>query len=78
MIEGAMESTLKEVQGIGGIAQTGYNSDGEALPGYQVHVPLAGELTEADRKSRRLIGCRFTARLAGAIHLVELNGFLTF
>ena len=78
LIEGAMESTLKEGQGIGGIAQTGYNSDGEALPGYQVHVPLAGELTEADRKSRRLIGCRFTARLAGAIHLLELNGFLTF
>ncbi len=78
LIEGAIESTLKEGQGIGGIAQTGYNSDGEALLGYQVHVPLAGELTEAERKSRKLVGCRFTVRLAGAIHLVELSGFLTF
>ncbi len=78
LIEGAIESVLKEGQDIGGIAQTEYNTDDEKIPGYQVTVPRASDLTEAQRKSRKLTGCRYTARLAGAIHAVEIEGFLTF
>lgn len=78
LIEGAMESTLKEGQNIGGIAQTEYDADNNAIPGYKVTVPKASDLTEAERKSRKLGGCHYTARLAGAIHMVEIEGFLTF
>lgn len=78
LIEGKMEETLKKGQDIGGIAPTEYGTDGDTLYGYTVTVPRSSELTEAVRKSRKLAGCRYTARLAGAIHAVEIEGFLTF
>ena len=78
LIEGQMESTLSKGQTIGGIAPTEYDSEDYEIPGYTVTVPLASDLTEAERKSRKLTGCRYTARLAGAIHIVEIHGNLTF
>ncbi len=78
LIEGKMEETLKKGQDIGGIAATEYDGDGNAVPGFQVTVPRTSDLTEEERKSRKLKGCRYTARLAGAIHAVEIEGFLTF
>lgn len=79
LIEGAMEATLKDGQDIGGIAQTEYDADGNATPGFEVRVPTASSLTEEERKSRKLPNCRFKARLAGAIHLVDgIEGYLTF
>ena len=78
LIEGKMEETLKRGQDIGGIAPTEYDADDNEIPGYTVTVPRASDLTEAERKSRKLTGCRYTARLAGAIHAVEIEGFLTF
>ena len=78
LIEGAMESTLKDGQDIGGIAPTEFDKDDNEIPGFTVYVPKASDLTEAERKARKLTGCRYTARLAGAIHAVEIEGFLTF
>lgn len=78
LIEGAMESTLKEGQDIGGIAPTEFDADDNEIPGFKVFVPKASDLTEAERKSRKLTGCHYTARLAGAIHVVEIEGYLTF
>ncbi len=73
-----MERSLKEGQDIGGIAPTEYDSDDNAIPGYQVSVPRVSDLTEAQRKSRKLPNCNYSARLAGAIHVVEIKGYLTF
>ncbi len=78
MIEGQMIATLKKGQEVGGIADTEYDADSNPIPGYTVAVPKASSLTEAERKSRNLTGCRYTARLAGAIHAVKIEGFLTF
>lgn len=78
LIEGAMEAALKDGQDIGGIAPTEYDENDNVIFGYKVIVPKASSLTEAERKSRKLPGCKWSARLAGAIHLVEINGFLTF
>lgn len=78
LIEGAMEATLKVGQDLGGIAPTEYDSNDNPIPGFVVTVPRASSLTEAQRKSRKLPGCKYTARLAGAIHAVEIEGFLTF
>lgn len=78
LIEGKMEETLKKGQDIGGIAPNEYDTDGNVISGYTVIVPKASDLTEAERKSRKLKGCHYTARLAGAIHAVEIEGFLTF
>lgn len=78
LIEGIMEGTLKDAQDIGGIAPTEYDKDDNEIPGFQVFVPKAADLTEAEKKARKLTGCKYTARLAGAIHAVEIEGFLTF
>lgn len=78
LIEGQMEATLKKGQDIGGIAPSEYDADDNEIPGYKTTVPLAADLTEAERKSRKLSGCRYAARLAGAIHAVEIQGNLTF
>ncbi len=78
MIEGQMIAALEKGQELGGINDTEYDENGKELPGYTVTVPRASDLTEAERKSRRLTGCKYTARLSGAIHAVEIQGFLTF
>lgn len=78
LIEGAMNATLLKGQTVGGIAPTEYDRDDNAIPGFTVVVPKASDLTEAERKSRKLTGCRWSARLAGAIHAVEIEGYLTF
>lgn len=78
MIEGAMEETLKRGQNLGGIAATEYDDNANAVYGFKVTVPRSANLSEAERKSRKLSGCYYTARLAGAIHIVEIEGTLTF
>lgn len=77
LIEGKIEETLLRGQTIGGIAGDAYD-DERLIRGYTVDVPMAANLTEAERKTRCLPGCRFTARLAGAIHVTEIGGYLTF
>ncbi len=77
LIEGKMEETLLKGQTIGGIAENEYDEE-NLVPGFTVTVPRATSLTEAERKSRKLPGCRFTARLAGAIHATEIEGYLSF
>lgn len=78
LIEGVMESVLKQGQDIGGIAPTEYDSDDNPVYGYTVIVPKSANLTDAEKKSRKLTGCKWSARLAGAIHAVEISGNLTF
>lgn len=78
LIEGTMVATLKDGQDIGGIAPTEYDADDNPIYGYTVTVPKASDLTEAERRSRKLTGCKWSARLAGAIHMVEIGGNLTF
>lgn len=78
LIAGKMEETLKKGQSVGGIAEDAFDADGNRIYGFRVTVPRASDLTEAQRKSRKLTGCKYTARLAGAIHAVEIEGYLTF
>lgn len=78
LIEGTMNAVLKDGQDIGGIAPDMYDYDDNVYYGFTVTVPKAADLTEAERKSRKLTGCKYTARLAGAIHVVEIEGYLTF
>lgn len=78
LVENQMLASLKDGQKYGGIAPTEYDADGNANPGYITSVPLASELTSTQKASRVLQDCRFTARLAGAIHVVEIKGCLTY
>ena len=78
LVENQMLASLKDGQKYGGIAPTEYDADGNANQGYVTSVPLASELTSTQKASRVLEDCKFAARLAGAIHLVEITGSLTY
>ncbi len=78
LVENQMLASLKAGQQYGGIAPDEYSEEGAAIPGYTTSVPLASELTSTQKASRVLTDCRFSARLAGAIHMVEIKGCLTY
>jgi len=62
----------------GGIAPPEVDSDGDFIPSYTVSVPLAANVSSNDKANRILRDVYFTARLAGAIHVVEIQGVLTY
>lgn len=78
LVQNAMEASLQRGQDIGGIAETTYDNEGNELLGYQVIVPPASNVSDSDKKARKLSNCKFVARLTGAIHFAELKGSLTY
>ena len=62
----------------GGIAPDEINSAGDIIPSYTVSMPLAADVSANNKANRLLQDCYFTARLAGAIHVVEIKGVLTY
>ena len=78
LVENQMRATLQDGQEVGGIAVTEFDENEEPVEGFTVTVPKAASLSSAQRASRKLRGCSYTARLAGAIHAVEIKGNLVF
>ena len=77
LIQNQMIASLKEGQNVGGIANTEYDEEGNEIPGFTTTVPTSSSIGAANKASRTLSGCTFTARLANAIHIVEISGTLT-
>lgn len=77
-IEGKMEESLKVGQKVGGVAPTEYDDDDNEIPGYTIIVPSSASMSDAEKTSRQLTGCKFTAKLAGAIQVVNINGNLVY
>ncbi len=77
-IEAQIRSALDLGQTRGGIAPTEYDSDGNKNLGFTVSVPLAADISANTKASRILEDVIFTARLAGAIHAVNIKGGLTY
>lgn len=78
LIQNAMIASLKAGQKRGGIAGDEYDSDGNLIPGFVTSVPLAANITDSEKASRILKDCKFKARLAGAIHVANIDGSLTY
>ena len=78
IIEGAIRQSLRQGQVNGGIAPVEYDEEGNKNLGYTVTVPLASNISANQKASRILTDVTFTARLAGAIHVVEIRGQLTY
>jgi len=78
LVENQMRAALQAGQEAGGIAETEFDENDEPVEGYTITVPRAASLSSTQRASRTLRDCKFTARLAGAIHIVELNGNLVY
>ena len=76
LIENQMLASLTQGQAQGGIAETEYDAEGNEVPGFTTSVPKSASASDTDRASRTLKNCKFTARLAGAIHLAEISGNL--
>lgn len=76
LIENQMIASLKQAQSNGLVAEDEYDSDDNLVAGFTVTVPTAANTTDTERASRNLNACKFTARLAGAIHAVEIKGTL--
>jgi len=78
LVENQMLATLKDGQRYGGICPTEYSADGIPNHGYVTSVPLAADIPSEKKNSRVLEDCKFSARLAGAIHVVEITGSLHY
>ena len=78
IIKGAITQALDDGVAAGGIPQTEYDADNNPILGYKVSVPLSANISATDKKSRKLKDVSFVARLAGAIHIVEVYGNLTY
>ena len=78
IVEGAIRQSLRQGQVNGGIAPVEYDENGDKNLGYTVNVPLAANISANQKATRILEGVTFTARLAGAIHVVDIKGQLTY
>lgn len=78
LVENQMIASLKAGTDKGGVAPDEYDEDGKKIPGFTVTVPNAARLTASQKASRILTGCKFRARIAGAIHAIEVSGGLTY
>lgn len=78
LVQNQMLASLKQGQANGGIAEDEFDEDGNVIVGYTVTVPNAANISDTDKASRILSGCKFTARLAGAIHVTNIQGSLVY
>lgn len=78
LMQNAVSSALDEGVDVGGIAEAENGEDGSVTPSYSISVPKAATLDAQTRKSRKLVGIKWSARLAGAILLTEITGVLNY
>lgn len=78
IVENTINAVLELGQTRGGIAPTEFDEDGNKNLGYSISVPKASGISANVKAQRVLRDVKFTARLAGAIHAVEIKGSLTY
>jgi len=72
-----LRKSLQEGQNSGGIAPDELDANNNTVPGFVITYPRSVELAPSIKASRTL-ALGFTARLAGAIHVVEITGALAY
>lgn len=78
LIENQIRQALLLGQRRGGIAPTEYDEDNNENLGFTIEMPLAANIPANTKAQRLLEDVSFTARLAGAIHVVEITGSFTY
>lgn len=78
LVQNAMIASLKAGQANGGIVPDEWDANGNLIAGFSTDVPDASEITAAQKRSRILSDCKFSANLAGAIHAVNIFGSLGY
>jgi hypothetical protein len=77
LIVNNLTSSLLEGQRVGGIAPDEVDADGNNVKGFIITYPRSVEVPFQD-KADRILNLSFSARLAGAIHLTNINGNLSY
>lgn len=72
-----LRKSLQEGVNVGGIAPDELDANGNTVPGFVITFPRSVELAPSIKASR-VLSLGFTARLAGAIHVVEITGALAY
>ncbi|TFL14218.1 DUF3383 family protein [Pusillimonas caeni] len=62
----------------GGIAPEELDENDRVIPSYTISLPRSSQVPFNDKANRVLNDAKFTARLAGAIHVVNINGSLSY
>ena len=65
-------------QSRGLVAPDEIDEAGRKIPGFVINVPRAASVSSNDKANRILRDLTFSARLAGAIHVAEIKGNLTY
>jgi hypothetical protein len=78
IIRSRLQQSLDRGVQRGGIAPPELDTNGNIIPSYTVSVPLAATVPPNVKATRILQDVYFTARLAGAIHVVQIQGTLTY
>lgn len=78
IIRSRLQQALDHGANRGGIAPPEVDIDGNYIPSYIIRVPLSMSVSPNDKANRILRDVYFTARLSGAIHVVQINGTLTY
>jgi len=77
LIGNNLKASLRRGQEVGGISPDEFDADGNTIPGFIVTLPLRADVTDAEAASR-ILNIGFSARLAGAIHVVNVTGSLAY
>lgn len=72
-----LRSSLQTGVKVGLIAPDEFDSNGDLVPGFVITAPLSSEIDDVTKASR-VLPLEFVARLAGAIHVVEISGSLAY
>ena len=72
-----LRKSLQEGQTAGGIAPDELDSNGDSVPGFVITYPRSVEVAP-NIKASRVLELGFVARIAGALHMVEISGALVY
>lgn len=72
-----LRKSLQEGQNVNGIAPDELDADGKTVPGFVITYPRSVELASSVKATRSL-ALGFQARLAGAVHVVTVDGALAY
>lgn len=78
IIGNAMRAPLDLNVRRGGIAPEELDENDRLIPSYTISLPRSSQVPFNDKANRVLNDVKFTARLAGAIHVVNINGSLSY
>jgi hypothetical protein len=68
-----LRKSLEQGQRVGFIAPDEVDSNGKTVPGFVITAPLSQSIDPLVKASR-VLTLEFTARIAGAIHVINING----